>query len=42
MAKVKENCMYIERLIIKGYRILDNLNIALNEKMNIFIWENDS
>lgn len=26
--------MYIERLIIKGYKILEDLDITLNEKMN--------
>lgn len=34
--------MYIERLIIRGYKILKDLDITLKEKMNIFIGENDS
>lgn len=34
--------MYIERLIVRGYKILENLDIKLNEKMNIFVGENDS
>ena len=34
--------MYIERLIVKGYKILENLDVFLKKDMNIFIGENDS
>lgn len=34
--------MYIERLIVKGYKILENLDVGLNKDTNIFIGENDS
>lgn len=40
--KGRRNDMYIERLIIRGYKILKDLDITLKEKMNIFIGENDS
>ena len=34
--------MYIERLIVKGYKKLENLNVVLKKDMTIFIGENDS
>ena len=33
--------MYIERLIVKGYKILENLDVGLNKDTNIFIGEKE-
>ena len=34
--------MIVERLIVKGYKLLEDLDINLNQDMNIFVGENDS
>lgn len=34
--------MIVERLIVKGYKLLEDLDINLNQDLNIFVGENDS
>ncbi|MCR4646207.1 MAG: AAA family ATPase [Oscillospiraceae bacterium] len=34
--------MYISKLIVKNYKLLKDVNLDLNERINIFVGENDS
>ena len=34
--------MYISKLVVKNYKLLKDVNLDLNERINIFVGENDS